>query len=236
MIPILERELMGYFLTATGYVFTGIFMLLSGICYTMLNLAARSGNMLYTLQYMGYIWMLLCPVAVPRLLAGEYSRHTDTLLFSSPLSVTDIVAGKFLAAVCVMLTAVVLSLIFPVLTAVYGHLYLGETVAAYLGFIFQGIAYIAMDLFVSSFAANQISASAACIGVNLFLWLADLISEAISVPVLDSIFSFISLYRRSVPFSAGRISLGSIVYFIAFIFIMCFLCVRVLDARRWRNA
>lgn len=236
MLSILKREIQGYIYTPTGYVFLGVFLLLSGVCYAILNLAARSSNMLYTLEYMGYLWMLLCPVLVMRLFAGEQYRHTDKLLSSSPLPITAIVLGKFFAACIVMLCSVAVSFVYPLLTAVYGKLYLAETLAAYTSFVLQGIAFIAMDLFISTLSHNQFTAAISCIGVNLFFWLADLVSEAFGSALIERIFTFISLYRRSSDFSMGRISFSNCVFYIVFTIVMLFLCVRILDGRRWHES
>ena len=235
MFTICKRELKSYFLTPVGYVFIGIFLLLSGVCFGIINLASRFGSMLYTLEYMSYIWMLLSPVLILKLIAGERHRHADRLYYSLPCSLFSVVAGKFAAACTVMLLAVFLTLVYPLLIALYGKLYVPETVAGYIGFILQGMAYIALDLFVSSLARTQVTASVACVGVNLFLWLADLIRDAAPDRIFGNIFSFISLYRRFEPFASGRVSFASAVFYILFIITMLFLSIRVLDARRWSN-
>lgn len=235
MLIIFRREFKAYFLTPVGYIFLGMFLLLSGICFIIINLASHSCSMLYTLQFMGYIWMLLSPVLVMRLIAMEKHSGTDKLLFSSPCSITSIVAGKYLAACAVMLIGVMMTFVYVLIIAFYGHVYLAETLAGYAGFILQGMAYIAMDLFLSSIVSGPVSAAILCTGVNLFLWLADLINDTVSGFVPGKLFAFVSLYRRCEQFAEGRISLGDTVFFIVFILTMLFLCIRMLDMRRWSH-
>ena len=80
MRAIYARELQGYFFTPIGYVFIGIFLLLSSVFFGVGNLTERSGNILILLRNMSYLWMLLCPVLTMKLVAGERQSHTDQLL------------------------------------------------------------------------------------------------------------------------------------------------------------
>lgn len=214
----------------------GVFLALASIFFGVGNLAARSGNMLHFLSQLSYIWMLLSPVLTMRLIAGERKQHTDQMLYASPCSLSALVSGKFFAACTVLLITVGFSFLYALIVAVYGKLYLGEAMVGYLGLILQGCAFIALDLFVSCFARSQTTAAVAGLGVNLVVWMADVAASAISIDVVKRFLNFISLYQRFVPFSQGQLSFSNVFFYLAFIFIMLFLSVRVLDARRWSEA
>ena len=107
MTAIWRRELQSYFYTATGYVYIGIFLLISSILFQLQILTPRSSDLLTFLGQISYLWMLLSPVLTMRLMAGEKQRQTDRLLLSSPVSLTAIVLGKYLAAVTVIRFTVV---------------------------------------------------------------------------------------------------------------------------------
>lgn len=233
MGAIYRRELQGYFYTPTGYVFMGVFLALGSVFFGAGNLAERSGNMMILLRNMGYLWMLLSPVLTMRLLAGERGKHTDQLLFSSPCSLSGIVAGKFFAAFTVMLLTVFLTALYPILVAIFGTLYVPETLVGYLGFIIQGGCFIALDMLVSTAAHNQITAVIFAFGVNLFVWLMDALAAALQGTWIAEALGYISLYQRFTPFAQGQLSFANILYGILFMFVMLFLCVRILDARRW---
>lgn len=235
MRAIYKRELQSYFYTPVAYVFMGVFLLLGSIFFIVGNLAARSGNMLTLLSNMSYLWMLLSPVLTMRLLTGE-KKGGDQLLYSAPISLTGIVLGKFCAACTVLMATVALSLVFTALIAIYGTLYVAETAVGYLGFILQGCAFIALDMLVSCFAKTQTVAAIASFGVNLAVWLSDILAQAVSVPLVTDTLSFLSLYERITPFLNGQLSLANTLYDLSFIAVMLFLCVRVLDARRWSEA
>ena len=236
MGAIYRREMQSYFYTPGAYVFMGVFLALSSVFFGVTNLAARSSDYLSLLQLMSYLWMLLSPVLTMRLIAGEKRQHTDQMLYASPCSLSGLVAGKFFAACTVLLITVGATGMYALIVALYGTLYLAETAVGYLGLVLQGCAFLALDLFVSCFARSQTAAAAAGIGVNLMVWLADVLAAAVPVEWIGNALSFISLYRRFSPFARGQLSLSHGLYDLLFIFMMLFLSVRVLDARRWSEA
>ena len=122
MFAIYKRELKSYFLTPAGYVFIGIFLLLGSVFFIIGNLAARSGSMLSLLSNMSYVWMLISPILSFKLLSARMEGG-DQILFSSSLSLTRIVLGKYLAACTILLISVLLSFIYPIMIALLGTRY-----------------------------------------------------------------------------------------------------------------
>ena len=112
MRAIWKRELQAYFLTPTGYVFMGVFLLLSSVMFYLQIMQARSSDLPTFVGQMSYLWMLLSPVLTMRLLAEERQRRTDQLLLTSPVSLSGMVLGKYAAAYTVMAATVVLTLGF----------------------------------------------------------------------------------------------------------------------------
>ncbi|MBR6705520.1 MAG: ABC transporter permease subunit [Clostridia bacterium] len=236
MRTIYSREMQGYFFTPIGYVFIGIFLLLSSVFFGVGNLTERSGNILFLLRNMSYLWMLLCPVLTMKLVAGERQAHTDQLLYSSPCSLSGVITGKFFAACTVLLAAIVLSFVYPALVAIYGKLYLTETLVGYLGFLLTGCTFIALDIFVSCFAKSVVTSAIMCFGVNLMVWFFDVIALAAKGTVIADFFVFLSPYQRFTPFTLGQLSWANLLYGFLICAIMIFLSIRVLDARRWSEA
>ena len=236
MRAIYRREMQSYFYTPAAYVFMGVFLTLASIFFAVGNLSARSGNLLNLLAQLSYLWMLLSPVLTMRLLAGERRQHTDQLLYSSPCSLGALIGGKYLAACTVLLMTAAVSFVYCLIVAVYGTLYLGETMVGYLGLILQGCAFIALDLFISCFARSQMTAAVAGVGMNLLVWFSDVVASAVTVRWIDDGLKFISLYQRFAPFARGQLSFSNVLFYCLFIGIMLFLSVRVIDSRRWSEA
>ena len=236
MRAIWKRELQAYFYTPVGYVFMGVFLLLSSAMFYATIMQKRSCDLPTFIGMMSYLWMLLCPVLTMRLLAEERQKRTDQLLLTSPVSLPAVVMGKYLAAVTVMLVTVLLTGLFVLIVALYGTVYPAELLVSYLGFVLQGCAFIALDLFLSGCAGNQVTAAVLAFGANLLLWMLDLMQNAVSIAIVQDVISFLSLYVRSEPFLMGQLSFAGIGYFLSFATIFLALTIHRLDSRRYRGA
>ena len=235
MLAIWKRELQSYFYTPVGYVFMGVFLALSGTFFYMLILGSRSSDVLTFLGQLSYLWMLLSPVLTMRLLAEEKQKRTDQLLLTSPVSLPGIVLGKYLAAFTVMIFTVLLTLIYVLIIAMYGAVYPSELLVGYLGFILQGGAFLALDLFISGCGSSQVTAAVTAFGVNLALWLLDLLAGSMTQSWVRDVLYFFSLYDRYNPFLMGQLSFASIGYDLSFIAAFLALTIHRLDSRRYRG-
>ena len=234
MTAIWRREVQSYFTTATGYVYIGIFLLISSILFQLQILQTRSSDLLTFLGQMSYLWMLLSPVLTMRLMAEEKQKQTDRLLLSSPVSLTGIVVGKYLAALTVMLLTVLLTFVYVGIVGAYGAVYPGEILTGYLGFMLQGMAFAAIDLLMSSLASGQVTAVLYAFGANFILWMLDMLS--LSVPAtVGRVLDFISLYSRNEPFLMGQLSFASIIFDLAVTVLALALTVYGLDRARRRG-
>ena len=102
MRTIFKRDVLAYFRTPVGYVFIGVFLTLAGLIFYLYNLQNLSGDLLTFLSQLTLIVMLLRPLLTMRLICEERQKRTDQLIFTSPVSLTAIITGKYLAAASVM--------------------------------------------------------------------------------------------------------------------------------------
>lgn len=235
MISVWKRELQSYFYTPVGYLFMGVFLALSSVMFYLQILSQRSSDLLTFMGQISYLWMLLTPVLTMRLLAEERQKRTDQLLLTSPVSLTGIVLGKYLAAVTVMVVTVLLTMVYALIVAIYGQVYPGELMVGLTGFILQGCAFIALDLFISGCASNPVSAAVMAFGVNFALWILDMVELSVTVPWLSGVLSFFSLYARNEPFLMGQLSFASIGFDLSFAAACLVLTIHMLDSRRYRG-
>ena len=235
MLAIYKREMKSYFTTPIGYVFMGVFLLVSGMMFYVMNLIPRSSDMLMFLGQLTFVWMLITPVLTMRLLAEERQKKTDQLLLTSPVSQTAIILGKFLAAASVLAATVLMINVYTLVIALYGKVYFSEWLIAMLGFILQGCAFIALDLFISGLTQNQVTASICAFGINLALWIMDLLTNAIPLGFLHGALLFISPFERYKPFILGQLSFASILFYLCFIAFFLAASVHHLDMRRVRG-
>ena len=232
MKAIWKRELQGYFYTAAGYVFLGVFLAVSSVLFYLAVLSQRSGDLPMFIGEMSYLWMLLSPVLTMRLLAEEKQKKTDQLLLTSPVSLPRIVLGKYLAAVTVLLATAALTLLYALIVAVYGKVYPAELAVNYLGFILQGCAFAALDLFMSGCAATPVTAAVLAFGANFLLWIMDLLENAVQAEWIARVLRFCSLYARNEPFLMGQLSFSGILFDCSVIVLFLTLTVYLLERNR----
>ena len=233
MLIVYRRDLLAYFRTPVGYVFMGVFLTLSGLLFYLYNLQNLSGDLLTFLSQLTLLVMLLCPLLTMRLICEERQKKTDQLLLTSPVSLGSMVMGKYLAAATVMLGTVLLTNVFTLIVAIYGKVYAGEWFVGYLGFALQSLAFLALDLFVTCFAKNQMTGAVAAFGANFLLWMADLLADNLPVAWAGEALKFVSLYDRYEPFRLGQLSYSGVLFFVSFIACCLVAATRVMDARRF---
>lgn len=177
MIAILKRELANYFRTPLGYIFMGLFLLITGFFFSYGNLL--SGNPYYT-SFMGnilFIFLLAIPLLTMRLLSEDRRLRTDQLLLTTPITVTDIVLGKFLAAMVVYLVTLLFTVLYAVVVAIFGELIVSEVFGAYVGILLLGSSFISVGVLISASTDNQVTAAFFTFFGLLFIWLIDLVKQ-----------------------------------------------------------
>ena len=101
MIAILKKEVKGYLTSMVGYVFIAFMLVVSGIYFTAYHLNGAYPKFAYTLSAVLVVFLIAVPILTMRILAEERRQKTDQLLLTSPVSVPEIVIGKYLALVCI---------------------------------------------------------------------------------------------------------------------------------------
>ena len=238
MLAIWKREVQNYFLTPIGYVFMGVFLLCGGVFFFLSNIASSSSSLETLFGNMIDLFMLVMPILTMRLLSEEKRTKSDQLLLTSPLSITQIVVGKFLAAATVLFATMVVMLIYVVIICCYSTPYPGMIVSNYLGFFLVGCCYVSIGVLMSALTENQVSAAVLTFGANLLLQILESLSSSLTIPTLgfinlNTVLSWMSLYKRYYDFTAGILSFANVLYYVSFCFVILFLAVRVIDKRRW---
>ncbi len=159
MWTICKKELRSYFTSMTGYVFIAFMLLLTGIYFTAYNMNMKYPMFGYTLSSVTFAFLIITPVLTMRSLAEEKKQKTDQLLFTSPVSIGQIVLGKYLALAGVFLVPVIVMGFYPLIMSRFGTVSMPMAYSALLGFFLLGCANIAVGLFLSSVTERQIIAA-----------------------------------------------------------------------------
>ena len=179
MFAIFKRELKAYFLTPIGYIYMGLFLLLTGIFYFFDNMLSGSSRFTGFLGSILLFYLFAIPLLTMRLFSEEKKQKTDQLLLTSPVSITGIVSGKFLAAMAVYCGTLLFTVAYAVVIAFYGDLLVWETLGSYIGYIFLGAAYISVGVFVSAVTENQLTAAVVSFFALMLIWLIDPVSQIV---------------------------------------------------------
>jgi len=189
MFAIFKRELRAYFLTPIGYLYMGLFLLLTGIFFTFYNIFTQSSQFTGFLGNVLIIYLFTIPLLTMRLFSEEKRQNTDQLLLTSPVSITGIVCGKFLAAMAVYCGTLAFTALYAVVIAVYGDLQTWEILGSYIGFIFLGASYISVGILVSTVTENQLTAALVSFFSLFFIWLIDSVSQMVPSDTRSGIIS-----------------------------------------------
>lgn len=229
---IYKREIKAYFLSPMAYVLLGFFLLLSGYFFSTFVLSTQYAMMGPILGNMLMAFMFISPILTMRLLAEEMKTGTDQLLMTSPITTTDIVIGKFLAAITVYLLGLVITFLYPIYLKLYASPDMGPIFTGYLGMLLAGGAFISVGLFASSLTENQMIAGVIGFALLLIFWIINWLGDAFQ-GVAKQIVQSISLLQRMDSFQKGILSVNDIVFFLSFIVFFVFVSIMVVDKRRW---
>jgi len=268
-----RREFISYFQTPVGYVALGVYALICGLAFVLslfmyAKVSVQPPAYGYTsipnfgealvspyLVFCGILFMFLSPLITMRLLAEERNRGTLELLLTWPLTDRDIIFGKYLAAVGMLL------LMMPVIAL---HLFLAsrfrplEPAAIALGVatvVLMGLALISLGMFISAVSRSQVVAGTLTFGVNLVMYIAGNVGEKLPQrnPAPEGwpemlragIGAVWELFRgllTQLPLDAHArdLTLGvarprDIVYYLLFAAFFLFLTFRAVESRHWRG-
>lgn len=235
MIAILKRELKAYFNTVTGWLYIAVIIAFVGTYFTAFNLSQGYPYFSYTLNSVSFVFLIITPILTMRIIAEERKQKTDQLLLTSPVSVKNIVLGKYFAMIIVFLFPTVLFSFYPLILRTFGKVPMAESYTAVLGFFLFGAANIAIGLFVSSVTESQVIAAVLTF-VFLFLGfmmkgLTGLISQ--SGNIITKILSGFDLASSFRNLSDGVFDVSSIVYLVTIIGFFLFLTCQSIQKRRW---
>ena len=155
MITVMRHELNMQDRSFSTYLF-GFFLLETvGIAAMIYNINNKLANFEYCLSTISLIFVLIIPIITMKSIAEERKLRTDQLLYSLPLSMWDIVLGKFFATLINFMLPLIFVAVYPLLFKRYGNVYLLTSYGSLIAFVFLGAALIAVGMFVSSLTENQ---------------------------------------------------------------------------------
>lgn len=233
---IARREFNSYFYSPIAYVVIAAFLIASGFAFYQDFVPGQAAAMRSTFNWMVWFLVFVTPILSMGLLSQEWATGTIETLMTAPVTDADVVIGKFLGNLGLLVVMLLPTLIYVLLLGLYGHPDLGPIFSGYLGIVLTGALFVAVGLFCSSLTRSQIVAVVLAI---LILCLATVVPYMIRASVANLRPFFLKLldqavYRRYSDFSRGVLDSGNIVFFVAATAVFLFLTTKVLESRRWK--
>lgn len=180
MRAVLKHELSGYFHSLTAWMFGAFLLVFVGIGAMLYNIQASVANFEYVLRFVSIVFVVIVPVLTMRVVAEEKKQKTDQLLYSLPLTTTQVIVGKYLALLLVYLIPLAIIAVYPLIFAQFGEVYLLTSYGSLFAFFLLGAALIAVGVFISSLTENQGFAAGISIPVILLNYYSVTLAEKVS--------------------------------------------------------
>lgn len=159
MGAVYKRELRAYFNSMTGYVVIAFLLMVTGIFSVNVNFLSGYANFEYSLSSVSFVLLFVIPILTMRSVSEEWQTKTSQLLFSLPVPMYKVIAGKYLAMLTVLAIPTGVMMIYPLILSAFGTVSFATAYTSILGFFLLGAALTAIGLFVSSLTGSQMIAA-----------------------------------------------------------------------------
>ena len=193
MIAVLKHELKTYFHSLATYVFGALLLAFVGIGSVLYNIQAAVSNFEFVLSFGSLIFVIIVPILTMRVLAEERKQKTDQLLYSLPITASQVILGKYIALLLIYLIPLSLICFYPLIFSRFGEVYLLTAYGSILAFFVMGSALISIGVFISSLTENQGFAAGIGIAIILFNYYSVRISEYVSSTAIGSVIAMLLL-------------------------------------------
>lgn len=237
MIAVWKHELRSYFHSLTAYVFGAGLLLAVGLGAMLYNIEAAVSNFEYALSYFSIIFAVIVPILTMRVIAEERKQKTDQLLYSLPITTTQVIVGKYLALLVVYLIPLCVVALYPLIFSQFGDVYLLTSYGSMLAFFLMGAALcviiLALGAVIKHLTKNETLAYGVCFVLVAAVGVTSFVNGGVFEGLLPNIMTKLSLFDRFTGFVNGVFDLTSIVYYASVIVFFLFLSIQSLEKRRY---
>ena len=193
MTAVLKHELKSYFHSLTAYVFGAFLLVFVGLGALIYNIQSAYSNFEFVLSFCCLVFVVIVPILTMGTIAEERRQKTDQLLYSLPITTTEVVLGKYFALLAVYVVPLVVICLYPMIFAQFGDVYLPTAYGSILAFFFLGAALLAVGVFLSSLTDNQGFAAGLGVAVILFNYYSVSLSEYASQSTIGSVIALLAV-------------------------------------------
>ncbi|MBW2482581.1 MAG: ABC transporter permease subunit [Deltaproteobacteria bacterium] len=217
-IPIFKKEFRSYFVSPIAYIVIAIFLLVTGWFFFATFFLVGQANLRNFFSLLPIIFAFVIPAITMRLVSEELNIGSYEILLTMPVTLTDVVIGKFLAAVFFVIAMLVPTFTYPATVTVLGQLDWGPVIGGYIGAVLLGAAFSAIGLFASAMTRNQIIAFIVGMAICFILTLIDKMLFFLPRAMLG-VLAYLGADFHFQNISKGIIDSRDIVYFLSVCFV-----------------
>jgi len=232
VLPIFRREIFAYFYSPVAYIVITVFLLLTGWFFTSEMFLAESSSLRSVFSIIPFIFIFFVPAITMRLLSEERNSGTIELLFTMPISDIEIVLGKYLAGLGLLVVALFFTLPYAFTIMLLGEPDMGMLISGYLGLVLMGASYVSIGVFASTISPSQVVSFIFAFFIIFALWLINKFLMIIP-SYLVSVLQYLSIDYHYENISRGVIDSRDIVYYLSMIIFMLSLAKLSLESRKW---
>lgn len=176
--------------------------------------------------------LIIVPLITMRAISEERRNKTLSLLFSAPVSMAEIVLGKYLAILGFLAIELALVALMPLSLGLGAHLDYGMLLAGLLGLSLVLASFAAIGLYMSSLTTHPTIAAASSFGILILLWILNFSS---TTGESSELFNYVSMLQHYQSMLRGIVNSSDILYYLLFILLFLVLSIRRLDAERFQQ-
>jgi ABC-2 type transport system permease protein len=215
---IFRKEFTTYFISPIAYIVISVFLLVTGWFFFATFFLFNQANLRTFYALLPVVFAFVIPAITMRLISEELNIGSDEILLTMPVTVIDVVLGKFLAGVALIVVMLIPTLAYPLTVSLMGQLDWGPVVGGYLGGVFLGAAFCAVGLFASALTRNQIIAFIIGLAICFTLTLIDKMLYFLPRSLLG-VFAYLGADFHFQNIARGIIDTRDILYFVSVCFV-----------------
>jgi ABC-2 type transport system permease protein len=231
ILVIFKRELRSYFDAPAAYVVLIFFLMVSGYFFSSNLFLANQANMRTLFGIVPLLFMFFIPAISMRLISEEKKSGTIELLFTYPLKDSEIILGKYLAALGLVCALLLFTFVYALSVSTLGDLDGGQVIAGYLGLLLLAGAYLAIGILASAMTENQIVAFIIALALSFFFFILDKILFYVPSS-LANILEYLAIEYHFNNISRGVIDTRDLLYYGSLIFVGLMLASHALSRRK----
>jgi ABC-2 type transport system permease protein len=232
-LVISRREIRTYFNSPVAYIVVPVFVIITGYLFFTQLFLEKQADMRGFFNIMPLLFMFMIPAITMRLLADEKSSGTLELLITMPVRDSEVVVGKFLAAMALLCTAIGLTLVFALTVKSLGPLDRGPTIGGYLGLVLMGGAYVSIGVMASALTRNSIVSFIVAFAISFALYLLGRLTQFLP-QALQKLVAYLSIDGHFENIGRGVIDTRDVIYYFSVMVVCLLIATLSLESRRWK--